>query len=215
VSTTVDGGRGTGAGGRASAGGGGLAPTADPLALAADWLPSPDSGVTPTMTLSTTGLDGYPSARTVLLSRFDGERVHFHTDSRSRKAAELAADPRATVTVLLPEHARQLVVTGDVAPVTDDEARVAWAARTRYLQVLAWLNDHDLAAEPEDVRRQRWAAFVAAHGEAELEPPDTWTGFALTPVRLLFWQGDVDGPSNRRAWVRGAGGGWSLEHWPG
>ncbi|QKS22227.1 pyridoxamine 5'-phosphate oxidase family protein, partial [Curtobacterium sp. Csp1] len=67
------------------------------------------------MTLSTVGLDGYPDARTVLLSRFDGERLHFHTDARSRKAAELAALARAAVTLVWPEVARQLVVVGDVA----------------------------------------------------------------------------------------------------
>jgi pyridoxamine 5'-phosphate oxidase len=186
----------------------------DPFALAGAWLPTPESGVTPTVTLSTNGLDGYPSARTVLLSRFDGERLHFHTDSRSRKAAELAAAPRATITVLQPEAARQLVVTGDVMRVTDAEARGAFTARTRYLQALAWLNDHDLAAEPTAVRRERWAAFVAARTDA-LEPPDTWVGYALTPVRMLFWQGDVDGPSNRLAYARGADGGWVLERWPG
>lgn len=194
-------------------GGGGAAP-ADPLALAVDWLPTPESGVTPTVTLSTTGLDGYPSARTVLLSRFDGADLHFHTDTRSRKAAEFAADPRATITVLQPETSRQLVVTGDVRVVTDEEARVAFAARTRYLQVLAWLNDHELAAEPPAVRRERWAAFVEERGDA-VEPPATWTGYALTPVRMLFWQGDVDGPSNRLAYQRRADGSWSVEYWPG
>ena len=86
---------------------------ADPLELAAAWLPAAEDGPGPTMTLSTLGLDGYPSARTVLLSRFDGERLHFHTDSRSRKAAELAALPRAAVTLVWPEAARQLVVVGD------------------------------------------------------------------------------------------------------
>ena len=187
---------------------------ADPLALAAAWLPTPGSGVTPTVTLSTIGLDGYPSARTVLLSRFDGERLHVHTDARSRKAAELAAVPRATITVLQPEASRQLVVTGDVVRVSRDEARAAYAARTRYLQVLAWLNDHDLAAEPEDRRRERWAGFLAERGDA-LEPPDTWVGFALTPVRMLFWQGDVDGPSHRLAYSRDAAGDWALERWPG
>ncbi len=75
---------------------------ADPLELAATWLPSTEDGPGPTMTLSTLGIDGYPSARTVLLSRFDGERLHFHTDSRSRKAAELAALPRAAVTLVWP-----------------------------------------------------------------------------------------------------------------
>lgn len=192
-----------------------VAAAPDPLDLAGAWLGG--TGAPPTMTLSTTGLDGYPSARTVLLSSFDGARFHFHTDSRSRKAAELAADPRATVTVHLAEHSRQLVVTGDVVTVTADEAREAYAARSRYLQVLAWLNDHELAAEPEDRRRARWAAFERER-DAVLEPPETWVGYALTPVRMLFWQGDAEGPSNRVAYVRdrGAGAdGWRTERWPG
>ncbi|WP_146244275.1 pyridoxal 5'-phosphate synthase [Curtobacterium sp. MCBD17_032] len=167
------------------------------------------------MTLSTIGLDGYPSARTVLLSRFDGQRLHFHTDTRSRKAAELAAVPRATMTIVWPEAARQLVVTGDVTPVTGREARLAYSARTRYLQVLAWVNDADLAGATADVRRQRWAAFAAERGDGPLEPPATWGGFALTPLRMLFWQGATDGPSNRLAYERDADGTWRWESWPG
>ncbi|WP_413600275.1 pyridoxal 5'-phosphate synthase [Curtobacterium sp. Curtsp57] len=186
---------------------------ADPLALAASWLPG--TGTPVTMTLSTIGLDGYPSARTVLLSAFDGERLHFHTDSRSRKAAEVAAVPRATATIVWPEAARQLVVTGDVAPVTDQEARAAYAARTQYLQVLAWVNDHPLAAAEDDVRRATWAAFIAEHRDAVLDPPDTWVGYAITPVRMLFWRGATDAPSNRLAFERDGDGTWTSERWPG
>lgn len=186
----------------------------DPLALAATWLPATGSRATPTMVLSTVGLDGYPSARTVLLSAFDGQRLHFHTDTRSRKAAELSAVPRASMTLVWPETARQLVVTGDVLPVTDREARIAYDARTPYLQVLAWVNDAELAARPADERRAGWAAFEAARTAEPLDPPDTWGGFALTPVRMLFWQGATDGPSNRLAYQR-VDGRWTLEHWPG
>ncbi|WIE75006.1 pyridoxamine 5'-phosphate oxidase family protein [Curtobacterium sp. MCSS17_007] len=188
---------------------------ADPLELAAAWLPTAEEGPGPTMTLSTLGVDGYPSARTVLLSRFDGERLHFHTDSRSRKAAELAALPRAAVTVVWPEAARQLVVVGDVVPVTDAEARAAYAARTRYLQVLAWVNDHAAAGDTADRRRELWAAFEHDRGGADLEPPDTWAGFALTPVRMLFWRGATDAASNRLFYERRADGSWSEESWPG
>ncbi|MDM7890710.1 pyridoxamine 5'-phosphate oxidase family protein [Curtobacterium caseinilyticum] len=191
----------------------GAAAPADPLVLAASWLPSTEDGPGPTMTLSTLGLDGYPAARTVLLSRFDGERLHFHTDSRSRKAAELAALPRAAVTLVWPEVARQLVVVGDVARVTDAEARAAYAARTRYLQVLAWVNDHEAAADTADRRRELWAAFE--QDRPELEPPDSWVGFALTPVRMLFWRGSTDAASNRLAYERHPDGGWSQESWPG
>lgn len=197
------------------AGSGAVPGTSDPLALAASWLPATWSGVTPTMTLATIGLDGYPSSRTVLLSAFDGQRLHFHTDIRSRKAAELAAVPRASVTIHWPDAARQLTVTGDVAPVTDQEARIAYDARSRYLQVLAWINDTDLAVAPEADRRVRWAAFEREHGDAPLSPPPTWGGFALTPLRMLFWSGAADGPSNRLAYERDAGVGWRSEVWPG
>jgi pyridoxamine 5'-phosphate oxidase len=187
----------------------------DPLGLAATWLPSTEDGPGPTMTLSTLGIDGYPSARTVLLSRFDGERLHFHTDSRSRKAAELAALPRAAVTLVWPRAARQLVVVGDVAPVTDAEARAAYAARTRYLQVLAWVNDHAAAADTPARRRELWAAFEHERVGADLEPPATWAGYAVTPVRMLFWRGATDAASNRLAYERHDDGSWSQESWPG
>ncbi|WP_144713663.1 pyridoxal 5'-phosphate synthase [Curtobacterium pusillum] len=199
--------------GAAGAGAAGVGASPDPLALAGSWLSAPDTDPTPTMTLSTIGLDGYPSARTVLLSAFDGARFHFHTDARSRKAAELAAVPRATVTIVQPHASRQLVVTGDVEPVTPEEAQAAYAARSRYLQVLAWINDHELAGQPEELRRERWAAFERANDSA-LEPPEDWRGYAITPVRMLFWQGDSEGPSNRRAYERD-GDRWSLQHWPG
>jgi len=190
-------------------------PPADPFPLLADWLPAPGSGETPVMTLSTTGVDGYPAARTVLLSLFDGERVHFHTDSRSRKAVELGVDPRATVTVLQPEAARQVVVTGDVAPVTTAEALAAYRARSRYLQLLAWLNDVGTAQLDPAERRARWAAFDAAH-PGPLDPPPTWRGYAITPVRVVLWQGDDEGPSTRLAYeLDRTTGAWASERWAG
>jgi pyridoxamine 5'-phosphate oxidase len=182
----------------------------DPFELAARWLPEPDSGTTPLMTLSTIGLDGYPAARTVLLSRFDGRRLHFHTDRASSKAAELAATPRAAVTILWPERSRQLVVTGDVTTVTGQEARLAYTARTRYLQVLAWLNHHDLAELGPGERRARWAAFTQSHGDDELEPPPGWVGYAIDPVRLAFWSGATDAPSNRLLYERAGDGRWTV-----
>lgn len=182
----------------------------DPLALMRSWLPSPADPVKPLMALATAGLDGYPDARNVLLSAFDGKRLHFHTEARSRKAAELAAVPRATAVLVWPEHARQLVVTGDVEAETPAEAAAVYPTRTRALQLLAWLNTDELAARPVAERRAAWAAFDAAHPEQPLEPPETWAGYALTPRRVAFWRGDAEGPSNRLVYTLGDGG-WSLE----
>lgn len=184
------------------------AAVADPPALLGSWLASANTPAHPLGTLSTIGLDGYPNARHLLASRYDGERIHFHTDTRSRKAAELAADPRATLAFVWPDAGRQVVVTGDVAPVSAREREEAYAERSRYLQLLAWLNDDALAALPSDQRRAAWAAYDAVH--PTLTPPETWAGYALTPRRIVFWRGEADGPSNRVLCTREATG-WRTE----
>jgi pyridoxamine 5'-phosphate oxidase len=185
----------------------------DPLALLRQWLARCDGAATPLMTLSTVDDDGYPDSRHLLLSRCDTDgRISFHTDSRSRKAAELATSPRASVAVVWPRLARQLVVTGDV--VIDDEAgqEAAYAQRSRYLQLLAWLNDKATAEVPVAERRAGWAAFDAAH--PLLRPPPTWVGYLLAPRRIIFWRGDPAAASNRLLCERTAAG-WTVERRPG
>ncbi|GAA0226238.1 pyridoxamine 5'-phosphate oxidase [Cryptosporangium japonicum] len=162
--------------------------------LVCDWLAAYDK---PPMTLSTLGPDGYPDARTVLLSGVDSGSVQFHTDARSRKAAQLAADPRASAVVLL--DGRQIVLVGDVEPL--DAPQQAYRRRTRYLQVLAWVNTDELAARPPDVRRSTWKQFEAEHPDT-LEPPPTWAGYRLRPHRLTFWTADDTGPSTRVEYTR-------------
>ena len=64
---------------------------ADPLDLLSAWLPGEPGvdGYVPEMSLATVGLDGFPDVRTVLLSRLSDAELFFHTDSRSRKVAQL------------------------------------------------------------------------------------------------------------------------------
>src|SRR3546814_8077906 len=82
-----------------------------PLALAAAWLPKEGEDRI-LMTLATVDADGFPRTRTVMLSEFDGEQFFFHTDASSRKAADLAADPKVGLTILWPgrseEHTSEL-----------------------------------------------------------------------------------------------------------
>lgn len=166
------------------------------LALLQEWLPSNESPARPLMTLSTIGLDGYPDARSVLLSEWDEDGFFLHTDARSRKALQLGAEPRAALTLVWPELKRQLVVHGDAAPASADEETWAYGHRSRYLQLLAWLNDPAFAALPEPERVARWASFDAAN--PALSAPDTWQGFRVAPVRLTFWEGRDDAASRRR-----------------
>jgi pyridoxamine 5'-phosphate oxidase len=183
----------------------------NPMVLLRQWLPSPDSPP-PLMALATCGQDDYPRVRHVLLSEADDTSVYFHTDSRSAKVAELAARPRAAIALAWPAVRRQVVAHGDVQSVPDDELRQAYSNRTRYLQLLAWLNDNEMAALSTEERRKRWSEFDTAH--PELTPPDTWTGFAVELREIMFWRGDADGPSLRTRFTRDHGN-WTSEVLPG
>lgn len=183
--------------------------TPDPFELLAQWLPANDAPERPLMTLATVSADGWPNARTVLLSEWSAEGFAFHTDARSRKIAEVDATGRAALMIHLPEHARQLVVQGTVEAIDAAGERRAYRRRPPYLQTLAWLNTDEFAALPDDERVARWAAFEAGLGE-DPEPPSTWTGRRVRPQRLLFWTGTPDTASRRVSYTR-SGTGWTVE----
>ncbi|PZU48775.1 MAG: pyridoxamine 5-phosphate oxidase [Microbacterium sp.] len=191
-------------------------PAADPLALAAEWLPAPGEDRM-LMTVSTAGPDGQPDARTTMLSDYDGERFFFHTDAVSAKVAQLAANPRVALTILWPGFTRQLVVQGTAARTSADESDASYALRSPYLQQLAWQNTTEFAQEPLETRRERWAAFLDAHGGAEhpdFSPPAGWAGFAVTPHRLTFWVSNPRAASRRVRYDR-RDAGWVLSYLPG
>lgn len=181
---------------------------ADPLLLLRAWLPDDDDPARPVATLATVDSAGLPDARAVLLSSARDGVLTFHTDGRSRKAAQLRAHPAAALVLAWPERARQLVVRGSVVASSGAEERRAYARRSRYLQLLAWLNSDALAQQERATREAEWERFDRAHDE--LTPPETWAGFVLQPTELLLWEGSVAGPS-RRAHYRLQLGTWRLE----
>ncbi|RFA08683.1 hypothetical protein B7R54_05165 [Subtercola boreus] len=180
-----------------------------------DWLPGNDEPIRPLVALSTIGLDGYPDVRHVLLSEWSEEGFSFHTDSRSRKIAELTATPRASFTVAWPELGRQLTVTGDTEPADDVSNARVYAHRAPYLQVLAHLNDPAFSQLALDDRLTRWADFTTAHRPGTLTPPETWAGILLRPRRVTLWHGRPDTASQRTEYSLEKGGTWSTVILPG
>jgi pyridoxamine 5'-phosphate oxidase len=169
----------------------------DVLAVLSDWLPDNDDPARPLITLATVDAHGRPDARNVLLSEYSAGGFSFHTDSRSRKVADLEANPSAAFAIAWPAELRQLSVQGTVERASSDEERAAYARRSRYLQLLAWLNSPEFALLPLAERERAWAEFDAEHPDGSLEPPPTWLGFLLRPTRVTFWRGTPTTASRR------------------
>jgi len=88
-----------------------------------------------TPVLATTGLDGAPQARTVVLRGLDpaARQLRLHTDARAGKVAELAAEPRAALLFYDAAAQLQLRLSGRATLHRDDAvADAAWAASREF-----------------------------------------------------------------------------------
>ena len=181
----------------------------NPWEIVEEWLPANDDPERPQLTLATVNPEGAADARTVLLTEFDSHGFYFHTDSRSRKVADIAANPAVALLFLWPGFTRQLSVQGmaEVAPPV--EQALAFENRSPYLKQLAWLNSHEFAQLPIEERRAQWAAFPPAQ-----EPPPTWTGFLVRPTRMTFWGSNPDTASRREEYTL-VDGSWVQRHLAG
>lgn len=179
-----------------------------PFPLLDEWLPANSATERPQMILSTV-FEGAPDARTVLLTEFDDDGLYFHTDSRSRKVAQIAANPAVALTFLWPNFTRQLVVQGLAVVAPPAELASAFERRSPYLKQLAWQNSPEFAQLPLADRVAQWGSF-------DLPPsaPETWIGFVVRPTRLTFWQSNPDAASRRDEYAL-VDGGWVLSHLPG
>ncbi len=146
-------------------------------------LPEPNA-----MTLATVGPDGRPTARIVLLKGFDERGFVFFTNYASRKGADLAAHPDATMLFFWAELERQVRIEGVVAKVSDAESAEYFASRPRPSQIGAWASPQ---SEPIADRRALEGRFAAAEARyRDVVPrPEHWGGYRLVPAMLEFWQG--------------------------
>ena len=190
-----------------------LAP--DPLAQFRCWMDEAVAAavVEPTaMSLATVGRDGRPRVRTVLLKGVSEQGFVFYTNFASRKGRQLADCPVASL--LLPWLAleRQIIATGPVAKVGEEETLGYFHSRPRGSQLAAW------ASHQSDVLTSRaeldasLAAVQARFGDTDEVPlPPFWGGYRVRPDTIEFWQGRADRTHDRFEYSRQADGVWRID----
>jgi pyridoxamine 5'-phosphate oxidase len=185
-------------------------PPAEPLKLLARWLAQAGEAGAPAptaMTLATTGADDRPSARVVSLKRLDGEGLLFTTALWTRKARELAGNPRVAAVLYWPTLGRQARIEGRAEVAERELAEELFAARPRSHQLQALVSRQGEEIESVEVLREKLRVLDAELGDRPAACPDGWGAVRIVPDRIEFWEEAAD-RLHRRTLFEAATSGW-------
>jgi pyridoxamine 5'-phosphate oxidase len=168
-------------------------------------LPEPNA-----MVVATADAAGRPSARTVLLKGYDAAGFVFYTNYTSRKGAEAAANPYASLVFPWFPMQRQVLVAGRVERVSRAETEAYFATRPRGSQLGAWASPQSQVLPDRAAVEAGMAAAVERFGDGPVPAPPHWGGLRVVPETVEFWQGRSSRLHDRLRFRR-AGADWVVE----
>lgn len=140
------------------------------------------------MTLATVDKDGQPWQRIVLLKLFDESGFVFFTNYESRKAKQIAENPK--VGLLFPWHVlgRQVKITGEAEKVSTAESLKYFTTRPRGSQLGAWASGQSQVISSRAILESMFDSMKQKYANKEVPLPPFWGGYRVKPKTFEFWQ---------------------------
>jgi pyridoxamine 5'-phosphate oxidase len=134
----------------------------------------------------------------------------FYTNYESRKAAELAANPRAALVFWWGQLQRQVRVEGPVERTSQEESAAYWRTRPPGSRLSAWASPQSRVIPGRAVLDERVAELAARHPDGDVPLPPFWGGYRLVPEVVELWQQRPNRLHDRLRYTRTPGG-WRIE----
>jgi pyridoxamine 5'-phosphate oxidase len=186
----------------------------DPLRQFQRWLDQAWASGEPmanAMALATTGPDGAPTARMVLLTRADEHGFAFETNLDSPKAEHIAAQPRVALLFFWPILLRQVRISGRVTRLPDDEVRASFQAAPPEVQAMIRACRQSRTIPDRASLERLWSQALAEAPTGGAPMPADWGGYRVSIDSIEFWQGRAHRLQDRLRVSRRSDGTWLLE----
>jgi pyridoxamine 5'-phosphate oxidase len=186
----------------------------DPIRQFNKWLDEAWSAGEPmanAMAVATTGLDGAPSVRMVLLTSADQRGFAFETNIDSPKAHHLEAQPRAALLFFWPRLLRQVRIVGEVSMIAREEVEASFQAAPPEIQAMIRACRQSQPIADRATLEEQWSEALQQAPTGGAAMPADWGGYRLMPHSIEFWQGRANRLQDRLRLTHEPDGTWRLE----
>ncbi len=162
------------------------------------------------MVISTISVDGFPSARVVLLKDIKPNGFSFFTNYDSKKGISIAHCDKVSLLFFWPELQRQVRIEGIAEKLPEQDSDEYFALRPKSSRLGALASPQSSIIRDRNFLQSRIDALQSQYALTDDVPrPNNWGGYLVIPVRMEFWQGRSSRLHDRVEYV-GCGDKWDI-----
>jgi pyridoxamine 5'-phosphate oxidase len=162
------------------------------------------------MIIATSTREGKPSARVVLLKKFNNRGFSFFTNYHSRKALELEQNPYASLVFFWSELERQVRIEGSISKVSETESDNYFNSRPEGSKIAALVSPQSQVIPNRNHIESLQLDYHQKFSAKPINRPTNWGGYLLSPSLFEFWQGRTNRLHDRIQY-RFVNGEWIIE----